>query len=606
MFKNVKVSSRLILIVVLVIVILLMMATFTLVQTHTIAQSINQITTSNSVAVLDLTTLEASMFKLNISEKNHFIASDDAESAQLDQQVQTDRSTVQEQMNALTPLLVDDFESTNYKALQTDWQKYLADQDQVLSLLKQKQTAPAQALSKGDAASAFNSTIQTIDALTKHNQDQTDADNLAATDLASRVTPLLIGAFLVVALLLIVFSAWWLIQSITRPLQQLLTGVRRISEGDLAYRIDYIARDEFGILSKAFDDMGKNLEELVTTEQNTRVYIENMVTSYMRFVGKVATGDLSERLTINENDSSETGHDLYQLGLNLNSMSEALGGLTQRMRETVTSLSSSSAEILAATTQQNASATEQDTTVTQTMTTVEEVRQTVHQTSERAQAVADASRQSVQVSRAGERAVAETVEGMKAIRERVESIAETILVLSGRTQQIGDIIAAVNEIADQSKLLALNAGIEAARAGEEGKGFAVVAMEVRQLAEQSRQATSRIRGILNEIQQATNKAVMVTEEGSKGAETGMQLVERAGDAIRELAATIEEAAQAATQIAASTHQQISGMDQLSTAILSIKQATAQTAASTKQAERSAKDLNSMADQMEKAVARYRL
>ena len=94
----------------------------------------------------------------------------------------------------------------------------------------------------------------------------------------------------------------------------------------------------------------------------------------------------------------------------------------------------------------------------------------------------------------------------------------------------GNYDLAVNALADQSKLLALNASIEAARAGEEGRGFAVVAMEVRQLAEQSRSATARVRDILSEIQQATNTAVMVTEEGSKGAEQGIELVERTGHA----------------------------------------------------------------------------
>jgi methyl-accepting chemotaxis protein len=123
------------------------------------------------------------------------------------------------------------------------------------------------------------------------------------------------------------------------------------------------------------------------------------------------------------------------------------------------------------------------------------------------------------------------------------------LSLSERTQQIGEIINTVNAIADQSKLLVLNASIEAARAGEEGRGFAVVAAEVRQLAEQSRRATARVGEILNEIQQATNTAVMVTEEGSKGAEHGMELVNRAGGAILKLAATLEGATQAAVQIA---------------------------------------------------------
>jgi methyl-accepting chemotaxis protein len=195
---------------------------------------------------------------------------------------------------------------------------------------------------------------------------------------------------------------------------------------------------------------------------------------------------------------------------------------------------------------------------------------------------------------------------MQLIRQRVENIAETILMLSERTQQIGEIIETVNAIADQSKLLALNASIEAARAGDEGRGFAVVAMEVRQLAEQSREATERVGDILSEIQQATNTAVMVTEEGSKGAAAGIELVDRAGDAIRELARTIESAAEAAIQIAASTHQQTNGMDQLGTAMTQIKQATVQTAASTQQTEQSIRDLMTMARQMESAIARYNL
>lgn len=280
--------------------------------------------------------------------------------------------------------------------------------------------------------------------------------------------------------------------------------------------------------------------------------------------------------------------------------------LVNQLREAATQIASATAEILAATTQQIASATEQDTAVTQTMTTVEEIVTTVMQAAERAQGVAEASQQSVVVAQHGQQAVAETIEGMDIIRERVEDIAETILALSGRTQQIGEIINTVNEIAGQSKLLALNASIEAARAGEEGRGFAVVAMEVRQLAEQSREATARVADILNEIQQTTNKAVMVTEEGSKGAERGMGLVERAGEAIRDLTTMIEAAAQAAAQIAASTQQQNNGMEQLAAAMASIKQATTQTAVSTRQAERSAQDLADMAQAMETTVARYQM
>jgi methyl-accepting chemotaxis protein len=400
--------------------------------------------------------------------------------------------------------------------------------------------------------------------------------------------------------------AWIIGRSISRPLRSVTDAVEKFAAGDLEQRVNHSSDDELGRLAYAFNEMAGNLQRMIE-ERVSKEYLENMVTNYRNFVSKVTGGDLTQRLELNGNGhKDQSGDDLYQLGINLNAMVEGLSNLAERIREAASGVSSSGAEILAATTQQIASSTEQDAAVTQTMTTVEEVRTTVKQTAERAQAVADASRQSVDISRTGQKAVVESIEGMQTIRQRVESIAETILMLSERTQQIGEIIATVNEIADQSKLLALNASIEAARAGEEGKGFAVVAMEVRQLAEQSRDATARVRVILNEIQQATNTAVMVTEEGSKGADYGMSLVDRAGEAIRDLTATIEEAAQAAMQIAASTHQQTSGMDQLAAAMASIKQATVQTAASTRQAERSAKDLNEMAHQMQETVSIYRL
>jgi methyl-accepting chemotaxis protein len=217
------------------------------------------------------------------------------------------------------------------------------------------------------------------------------------------------------------------------------------------------------------------------------------------------------------------------------------------------------------------------------LATSEEMLATISETSRQAQAVADTAQQSVDVSKTGESAVANTVAGMETIQRQVKDIAQSILALSERTQQIGEIISAVEDIADQSRMLALNASIEAARAGDEGRGFAVVAREMRHLAGLSREATTKVSDILNEIQRAANTAVMVTEEGSKGAQQGMQLADRAGEAIRELAAIIEEASRVAIQIAASTHQQTNAMEQLVVAMKSIKEASVQTSSSFKEA-----------------------
>ncbi len=275
-----------------------------------------------------------------------------------------------------------------------------------------------------------------------------------------------------------------------------------------------------------------------------------------------------------------------------------------QLRETARRLNTATTEILAAATQQASSMTEQEAAATQTMTTVEEMLTMVAQTADRAQNVASGALQSVSVSRTGQEAIAHTMEGMSSIKEGVQDISQNVQTLSERTQQIGEIIDLVNTLSDQSKLLALNASIEAARAGDEGRGFTVVAMEVRQLAEQSRQATARVRNILGEIRQATDTAVIASEQGSKEAESGMELVNRAGDAIRELAATIETAAQAAVQIAASTHQQTNGMEQLAASMAHSRQAASQMVASTQQMKQSVQDLMALAQQLEQSADRY--
>jgi methyl-accepting chemotaxis protein len=342
-------------------------------------------------------------------------------------------------------------------------------------------------------------------------------------------------------------------------------------------------------------------------EETNRAYQTRMEAAfkpYLAFMERVANGDLTAQLDLSEVDKH--GEALGQLGRNLNAMVEGLHAVAQQLKNEADAVSAAASEILNATNEQIVAATEQDSSVTQTSATVNEVRATVTETAERAQAVAETAQKSVDVSRAGEQSVTDTINGMHMIRQRVEGIADTILILSEHTQQIGEIIATVNAIADQSKLLALNASVEAARAGEEGKGFAVVAMEVRNLAEQSREAVSQVRDILNEIQQTTNTAVMVTEQGTKGVDNGMTLVERAGEAIRELAGTIEEASNAAIQIAASTRQQTVGVDQLSEAMQNIRDMTATNLSSTMRVERAARELNQVARRMEVAVSQFKL
>jgi methyl-accepting chemotaxis protein len=316
---------------------------------------------------------------------------------------------------------------------------------------------------------------------------------------------------------------------------------------------------------------------------------------------RVAAGDLTVNVP-----SDNRGDEVGKLAHTFWRMVENLREVNREIREVVNVLGSSSSEILASTTQVAAGATETATAVTETTATVEEVKQTAQVSSQKARYVSESAQKAAQVSQGGRKAVEGTIEGMSRIREQMESIAGSILRLSEQSQAIGDIVATVNDLAEQSNLLAVNAAIEAAKAGEAGKGFAVVAQEVKSLAEQSKQATGQVRAILTDIQKATSAAVMATEQGSKAVAAGVKQSTEAGEAIRILAESIAEAAQAAAQIAASSQQQSVGTDQVALAMENIKQASAQNVAGTKQTEVAAQSLHELGQKLKQLVERYKV
>ncbi|MHB8619627.1 MAG: methyl-accepting chemotaxis protein [Chloroflexota bacterium] len=420
---------------------------------------------------------------------------------------------------------------------------------------RRRSAAEATALVKaGQGKAEFDQIRAQVDAFTAVEQGLLTSRTQLNDDANRQLQAIIVGGTILAALLGLLGAAATA-RSIARRVNAVKGAALAVSEGDLAQVVPALdGGDEVDALGRAFNAMTRGLREAEATKVQK----------------------------------------------------EALEAVLEAGQAASNNLASTASEILASVTQQGASTTQQASAISETTATVDEVRMTAEQANQRAQAVAEKARQAADIAAQGLETVDTVTAGMADIRARVETIAEQVLALSEQTQQVGEIIATVEDLADQSNLLAVNAAIEASRAGEQGRGFAVVAQEVRSLAERSKGATIQVRTILTEIQRATNAAVLATEQGTKRAEEGSKLVEQAGRAIAQLDETIRESAGAAQQIVASTGQVGTGMDQIAAAMTSINQATTETAAGTKQLHRAAENVNELSHRLVDLVGRYRL
>lgn len=328
--------------------------------------------------------------------------------------------------------------------------------------------------------------------------------------------------------------------------------------------------------------------------------LQGRIKVYAEFIKRVSAGDLTQTLNVSGDD------DLAKLGQYLDNMTESLSKIARNIIEVSSQISSSMDGLTEASATQASSAAEQATAVAEIGSIMEEITQTSQQTLEKATVLGDSAEQTFKEGERGKEVISKVLESMKTLQNKMHQIAETILGLSDKTQQVGEITDAVSDIAKQSKMLALNASIEAAKAGESGKGFAVVADEVKDLAERSQSATENVQSILQDIRKTAEHAVMVTEDGTKSVDANLEEAKTARGIISSLGDVIQESSIASQQIVSAVREESIGIEQVVTSIREIDKATSNFSEATDQTKQSVDRLSQVSESLKESASKYKV
>ncbi|MCE1187847.1 MAG: methyl-accepting chemotaxis protein [Ignavibacteria bacterium] len=415
------------------------------------------------------------------------------------------------------------------------------------------------------------------------------------------------------------FALYYVANYIGRNIGSLTDAAEKIAKGDTTIRVSVESEDEIGTLANTFDLMmdkiqTKNQElqdeknsiqlkvdEAVRESEEQKRYLERNITVFLNEMDRFANGDLTVQLK-----AERSGDEMERLFNGFNDSVYKTRQTIIQVDEAVGATASACAQISASVEQMAANATEQSNQSAEVAAAVEEMSATIVDSTQNANNAANASMQAGTIARDGGKVIGNTVDGMKRIANVVRSASETVKELGASSEEIGSIVEVIEEIAEQTNLLALNAAIEAARAGEQGRGFAVVADEVRKLAERTSKATKEIGEKIKKIQSDTNDAVQSMEKGTQEVEEGMKLANQSGKSLQDIISGVNTVVDMINQVAAASEQQSNTIEHIGQNIENIKNSTHENAQGVQQIAQAAEGLENLATNLQTMVHQFKI
>lgn len=321
-----------------------------------------------------------------------------------------------------------------------------------------------------------------------------------------------------------------------------------------------------------------------------------------RMATSIAAGDLTYHLQRDKIGNDELG----ELADSCQDMQQNLKSLAGNLSNTAMQISTAIEEVSAISAQTSNGMNEQQEQITQIATAMNQMQATVNEVANNTEDASNAASEVSQEAGSGMKVVEQSIDEIRGIQSAIADMGALANELDGNANHINVVVDVIQEITEQTNLLALNAAIEAARAGEHGRGFAVVADEVRTLAKRTQSSTEEINGIIGELQQKAKKAVDVTTKSNNQMSLCMEQAENAGTNIRTIEHGVGNIANMNTQIASACSEQSSVTEELSRNIESINQSSTEVAEGAQQTAKACHSLSELAMGMQDIVAKFRL
>ena len=470
----------------------------------------------------------------------------------------------------------------NFDTLKAGWQQYLTHAD--------APTSSAQL--NGPMRQQFERMTDTLNAMVQWNEQRGGWYQSQAQGTYNGAKTLVVS-LLGLAVLLGILVAWSLNRYFTGTLAQVSERLERLQEvcvtslaaaveamehGDLTVRVipttkplDISSKDELGLLAATFNRLLAQTQAMIGSFNNSQESLSTLVHSLQRQVGQVdaAAGTLS-------------------------SASQQLGAATAEISASMQEVAQASEQSAQGASEVARGSASQAASISEGSELVKQLAAAVHGVARDAEVAEQATQDATQAAQAGADTVRETIAGMHAIQRAISDSAQVVQTLGASSRQIGTIVQTIEEIAEQTNLLALNAAIEAARAGEAGRGFAVVADEVRKLAERSRAATGEIGGLIETVQSRTTQAVESMADGVREVEAKTDLAERAGEALSRIETVVLTVAERVHNICAAAEEMTAASDDVSRSMADV-------AAIVEESSATAEEMSASAEQVSASV-----